>query len=116
MQFNVGEINIICTNLEASLKFYCDVLGFTPTQDADGYYHLQFGGRQYLLLPIAQEKLRETSYGKQAQISMDLYVDDLEQAYQYFQTHDVTFAIEWRPHASMFVIADPDGLHWEIVG
>lgn len=37
MQFGRGEINILCSNLEASLHFYVDMLGFTPTTDADGY-------------------------------------------------------------------------------
>ncbi len=32
MKFAVGEINIICTNLEASLRFYRDILGFVPTR------------------------------------------------------------------------------------
>lgn len=115
MQFSPGEINIICTNLESSLNFYCDVLGFVPTQDDEGYYHLLCGGRQYLLLPIAKETFSETSYGAIAQISMDLHVDDLAQAYQYCQSHAIEFASEWQIGADMFVICDPDGLHWEII-
>ena len=46
MNFKLGEINIICTDVEASLRFYRDVLGFTPTTDEEGFYHLQFGGNQ----------------------------------------------------------------------
>lgn len=115
MKFTVGEINIVCTNVEASLKFYRDILGFVPTQDEDGFYHLLSDGRQYLLLPIANTAFPEGSYGSIAQISMDLYVENLEQAYRYFQEHEVEFAIEWQTGARMFVIRDPDGLHWEIV-
>ena len=42
MEFRAGEINIICTDVEKSLKFYRDVLGFTPEQDEEGFYHLKF--------------------------------------------------------------------------
>lgn len=116
MKFSAGEINIICTDVEQSLKFYRDILGFTPTQDNEGFYHLNFDGRQYLLLPTAKQSLPAEQYTKVAQFSMDLNVDDLETAYKYFQEHDVQFAIEWQEGASMFVIRDPDGLHWEVVG
>ncbi len=115
MKFAPGEINIICTDLEASLKFYRDVLGFTPTQDDEGFYHMQFAGRQYLLLPTAKKLLPAGEYETVAQFSMDLNVDDLEAAYKYFQGHNVEFAMEWKTGSSMFVIRDPDGLHWEIV-
>ena len=115
MKFLAGEINIICTNVDNSLRFYRDVLGFTPTQDEDGFYHMQFDGRQYLLLPIAKVKFVESDYASIAQVSMDLNVDDIETAYQYFLSHDVEFAIKWGSGRSMFVICDPDGLHWEIV-
>lgn len=115
MQFTVGEINIICTDVEASLKFYRDILGFTSTQDEDGFYHMQFGGRQYLLLPTARKTLPTDEYETVAQFSMDLNVEDIESAYKYFQEHDIEFAMKWTDGSRMFVIRDPDGLHWEIV-
>jgi len=116
MEFRAGEINIICTDVEKSLKFYRDVLGFTPEQDEEGFYHLKFDGRQYLLLPTAKQSLPAEKYETVAQFSMDLNVNDLEAAYTYFQEHDVEFAMDWKAGASMFVIRDPDGLHWEVVG
>ncbi len=81
----------------------------------DGFYHLLCNGRQYLLLPIAKEAFPKANYGSIAQISMDLYVDNLEQAYHYFQEHEVEFARDWQDGANMFVVRDPDGLHWEVV-
>ncbi len=29
MEFSVGEINIVCTALDRSVRFYTDVIGFT---------------------------------------------------------------------------------------
>ena len=116
MTFSAGEINIICTDVEKSLKFYRDVPGFIPGQDEDGFYHLKFDGRQYLLLPTAKQSLPAEKYETVARFSMDLNVNNLEAAYKYFQEYDVEFAMEWKVGASMFVIHDPDGLHREAVG
>jgi len=115
MKFRRGEINILCSNLEASLRFYVDILGFTPTTDAEGFYHLQFAGNQYLLLPIAARVDNPAPYGSVPQFSMDLLADDLGAAYAYFKARGVTFAKEWTEGAAMFVIRDPDGLPWEVV-
>jgi catechol 2,3-dioxygenase-like lactoylglutathione lyase family enzyme len=115
MKFQPGEINIICTDVQASLHFYRDVLGFIPTTDEEGFYHLLFGGNQYLLLPIAQPAASIDPYGAVPQFSMDLMVDDLRAAYAYFTQHGVAFAKEWKEGARMFVIRDPDGLHWEVI-
>jgi catechol 2,3-dioxygenase-like lactoylglutathione lyase family enzyme len=115
MQFKPGEINIICTDVEASLRFYRDVLGFAPTTDEDGFYHLKFGGRQYLLLPTAKPGHPVAAYATVPQFSMDLVVDDLKAAYDYLKQQGVTFAQEWQANEPMFVIRDPDGLPWEVL-
>ncbi|MCA9888922.1 MAG: VOC family protein [Anaerolineae bacterium] len=116
MNFSFGEINIICTNLDRTLHFYRDVLGFTPTTDEEGFYHMKFGGNQFLLLPIASQPLPESPYGSMAGCSLDLQVGDLKAAYDYFVEQGVTIDTPWQPGKSMFVIRDPDGLPWEIVG
>jgi len=115
VKFQPGETNIICTNLKASLTFYRDILGFSPTLDDDGFYHLQASGQQFLLLPNATEKFPDAKYESIAHMSMDLYVKNLEKAYHYFKDHNVPFAQKWQSGAVMFVIRDPDGLHWEIL-
>lgn len=116
MQFTFGEINIICSDLEKSLHFYRDILGFTPTTDDEGFYHLQFGGNHYLLLPIAHPNEKTAPYGSIPQFSMDLMAENLEEAFTYFKENGVTFAKEWQAGAAMFVIRDPGGLPWEIIG
>lgn len=115
MKFTTGEVNIICTNLEKSLAFYRDILGFTPMIDEDGFYHMQCGTLQFLLLPVAKQSVTLAEYTAIAQFSVDLIVDDLKAAYQYFREYHVTFAMDWHEGATMFVIRDPDGLPWEIV-
>lgn len=115
MQFTPGEINIICTDLQRSLRFYCDLLGFTAQTDEDGFYHLHCGNHQYLLLPVAKPADSTPPYGSVPQFSLDLLVDDLEAAYRLCQQQDVVFAKEWTEGAVMFVIRDPDGLPWEII-
>lgn len=116
LMFTLGEINIICTNLDRTLHFYRDILGFEPTTDDEGFYHMRFGGKSFLLLPTAQQQAPAAAYETVAQFSMDLNVDDLEAAYTYLQQQGVTIAKPWQPGDAMFVIRDPDGLPWEVVG
>ncbi|MBK8023433.1 MAG: VOC family protein [Chloroflexi bacterium] len=112
MKLEPGEINIICSDVHRSLHFYGDTLGFLPTLDAEGFYHLRAGAAQYLLLPTAR---RRPPPGSTPEFSMDLVVDNLREAYAYFQAHGVVFAQDWRDGAAMFAIRDPDGLPWEII-
>jgi len=115
MKFTPGEINIVCTDVEVTRQFYVDILGFSEIQDNEGYYHLICGDRQYLLLPDAKAKGASTFYGDHAVISMDLNVDDLEEAYNYLKLKGVVFESHYTPDKEYFVIRDPDGLFWEIV-
>ncbi len=115
MQYEPGEINIICTDVQASLHFYCELLGFTSTTDEEGFYHLRCGGHQYLLLPIAQPIADLPVYGSVPQFSMDLLVADIQAAYKQLKHNGVTFAKNWQEGDIMFVARDPDGLPWEII-
>lgn len=115
MNFIPGEINIICTDIDASLYFYRDILGFDWHTDEDGFYHFDVSGFQFLLLPIAKKQIEPSPYGDVPQMSMDVYVDDLAAAYKYFKQNKVEFAQEWEEGSPMFVIRDPDGLPWEVV-
>jgi catechol 2,3-dioxygenase-like lactoylglutathione lyase family enzyme len=115
MKFEPGEINIICSDVQSSLQFYRDILEFTPERDEEGFYHLHFGKRQYLLLPFAQPSPQIAGDGTIPQFSMDLIVADIKAAYEYFKEHGVAFAQEWQEGEVMFVVRDPDGLPWEII-
>lgn len=111
----VGEINVICSNLEASLAFYRDVLGFTVTGEEDGAVHLDCGGQSFLLLPYAKTKRDLQPYVSVTEFSVDLLVDDLKSAYEHLKTKGVGFAQSYKEADSYFVIRDPDGLCIEVV-
>ena len=115
MRFIPGEINIICTNLDQSLHFYCDVLGFEKASEENGAVHLQCQGRLYLLLPFAQQSSDTAAYCSKAEFSMDLMVDDIQQAANYLHQHQVAFIRDLQPDGTNVFIRDPDGLVWEII-
>lgn len=116
MKFTFGEINIICRDLQRSLHFYRNLLGFTEVAEEDGAVHLRSGNQLFLLLPVAaQDAPAPAPYCTVPTYSMDLTVHDLKAAYDYFQQNKVTIERAWKPDAVMFVIRDPDGMLWEII-
>lgn len=113
--FTPGEINILCTDLKRSLRFYRDVLGFEVTAQEVGAVHLRSGLHAYLLLPFAQQARPDVPYGARAEFSLDLTVPDLAAAAAHLKAQGVTFARPWQPDAASVIIHDPDGLVWEII-
>lgn len=115
MKFREGEVNIICTNIDRSLAFYREVLGFRIMEEERGAVRLALGRMVLLLLPVAGHPAPDAPYCSRAEISFDLETDDLDTAAQHFLTHHVEFAKPWEPGADSFVVADPDGLRIEVV-
>ncbi len=115
MHFQPGETNIICRDAKASLRFYRDVLGFTLVEKENGAVRLSAAGRTYLLLPFATEPRTEHSYCATPEFSLDLYVENLEEAYAYLKEHDVQFIREWEKGKPSCIIRDPDGLVIEVI-
>ncbi|GEM_PF-6317215 len=114
MNFTPGEVNITCSDLDASLKFYREILGFDAQVDEYGFYHLSAGKFKFLLLPTAKTKTDPRPYGELPQMSMDLYVQDLKAAADYFSEHKVPFIKPYSDEEPFFVISDPDGIAWEV--
>ncbi len=114
MNARIGEINILCTDLQQSLNFYCNVLGFVIVEEEDGAIHLRCGNRPILLLPFAEQPAAAAPYGKQATISFDLLVDDIEAVVTHLQRHNVQFEKPLQQDRHVF-IRDPDGLILEII-
>jgi len=54
MKFSVGEINIVCTALDRSLRFYRNVIGCSVVEEEAGAVRLQLGDKHLLLLPFAK--------------------------------------------------------------
>ncbi len=115
-RFIIGEINVICTDIAASLRFYRDVLGFAVIGREGDCYHLDSGGRHVLLLPVAGQPGEGDPYCSVPCVSVDLMVDDIAVAFRHLKGSGVTFEREWKPGARSFLVRDPDGLVWEVIG
>lgn len=115
MKFKTGEINIICFDLERSLAFYRDILGFGLVEREGIACRIRCDNTYFLLLPVAKAQNTHDSYCSKPTISFDLTVDDIEEAYKYLQEKDVEFEAEWEPGSLRFFIRDPDGLVIEII-
>ena len=115
MKFKTGEINIICSDLERSLVFYRDILGFTLIKQEGIACRLRCDNTHFLLLPVANSSRPREPYCSKPIISIDLLVDDIEKAYIYLKENNVAFEAEWKPGSSRFFIRDSDGLIIEII-
>ena len=104
----LGEINIICTELEASKAFYCGLLGFEALEmEGDSALHCKLGNQPFLLLAVATEKAPDHSYESRAQISFDLSVPNLEAFAETLKQAGVSFAREYAEGCCF--VRDPDG-------
>jgi catechol 2,3-dioxygenase len=115
MHCRVGEINIICTELDRSLRFYRDVLGFEVLGAEGPAYHLACGGTRFLLLGVARRSREALPYCQVADFSIDLLVPDLDEARRHMQAAGVETIFEPSPSSTRFFIRDPDGLVIELI-
>jgi catechol 2,3-dioxygenase-like lactoylglutathione lyase family enzyme len=114
--FTPGETNIICTDLERSLRFYRDVLGFdVDEREGPSAIHMHCADRAFLLLAVANTPKVNVAYCEAPAISFDLLVGDIEVAVNYLHDHGVQFETPWRKEDSHVFIKDPDGLVIEII-
>ena len=111
----IGEINIICTDLDRSIKFYRDVLSFEVLEREGAACHLRCGQINFLLLAIAQSRPPNLPYGQMPTFSIDLLVDDLAKVFAHFKAEQVEIISEWAPNEKRIFIRDPDGLVFEVI-
>jgi catechol-2,3-dioxygenase len=90
----IGEINIICSDLDRSIRFYRDVLGFEVLEQEDVACHLRCGQTRFLLLAIAPSKSSPLPYSQTPEFSIDLLVDDLAEVVHYLKAHKIEFISE----------------------
>ena len=115
MNFSLGEFNIVCTNLENSIRFYRDIMNFELIERAETYAHFKCDKQTLTLLAFAENQNEKLPYGTNATFSLDLLVDDLKQASNYFTSNGVEIAMTLNEDKGYFAIYDPDMLIWEIV-
>ncbi len=110
-----GEVNLFVTDLERSLAFYVDVLGFETLGEERGAVHLKGAGHRFLLLPFAKPNASPAGYGAFPQMSFDLEVADINGAFAHCKAAGVSFERELEPGGYAFFVKDPDGLVIEII-
>lgn len=115
VEFRPGEINIVCTSLDASLRFYVETLSFEEGEHEDEAVRLHCGKQSFLLLPFARQARPQLPYILSPEFSFDLMVDDLKAASDHLEEHSVYFEEAYREGADSFIIRDPDGMIIEVI-
>ena len=111
----IGAINIICSDIQRSLQFYCSLPGFSLVEQADWFAHLKCGDRDLTLLAVAKESNERHRYCQRPSISFDLMVNDLAATLKTLQQSGVALAEGHEPNAKRAFIEDPDGLVIELI-
>ncbi|MCA8939908.1 MAG: VOC family protein [Planctomycetes bacterium] len=104
----VGEINIICRDLEVSRAFYCDMLGFEALEyEGPEALHCRCSNARLLLLAVAKEAAPAAAYCHHACVSFDIITPDLAALVERLKASGATFAQEF--NGSCAFVYDPDG-------
>ena len=73
----IGEINVLCRDIDKALAFYREALGLREEGREGDAVRLTDGDSFVLLLPFADEAASEAPYEHVATISFDVYVADV---------------------------------------
>ena len=115
MRFALGGVNVGCRDLERSLAFYRDILGFEPETIDRGYAELRAGRLRVHLFERAEPSKEDAGQDEAQAVSIDLMVDNIEEAYEHCESRGVAFKEKLTPAMDYFVVRDPDGLTIEII-
>ncbi len=115
MKFRFGEFNIVCKDLEKSLHFYQEILGFEFVEKDSGAIRLKFGANYFLLLPFAKNENVKSPYCEKPSFSFDILTDEISEAKKYFISKGVIIEDEETEENESFWIRDPDNLVIEVV-
>jgi catechol 2,3-dioxygenase-like lactoylglutathione lyase family enzyme len=115
MTMRIGALNIVCTDLSRSLRFYVELLGFTLAEREDWFAQLRCGDREVTLLAVAKEPALPSRYCQRPALSFDLMVDDLASELARLRAAGVALADGPAPNEKRAFIGDPDGLVIELI-
>jgi catechol 2,3-dioxygenase-like lactoylglutathione lyase family enzyme len=113
VEFSFAAMNVYCSNLERSERFYREILGFAVMARAPQCVRMSCGRQQFLLIAHPHEDAAEGRGTLAAELAICLHVDDVAHAYEYFASENVMRS-QWTPGETAFFIRDPDGLLLEI--
>lgn len=119
----IDHVEIIPRDFDASLRFYCDVLGFTVKQQMpvaapplQEIAYLELGGTVLEFMRVANPELRSAEPWSTGYRLIALEVDDMDAAIEYLAGKGV--AVTWGPvnlgPSKRAEIHDPDGLPIEL--
>lgn len=124
MEFQVSDICLLVPDVNQSVEFYRDKLGFSLKREDIGFAEFEVGGSTAFALWEAtdiQQHLGKDVVSKEGHWFMGAFefqtAEELEAAYQELKSKGVDFVKElhdwpWGARAAYF--ADPDGYLWEI--
>ncbi len=108
MKLRLGEINIICTDLERAKAFYCGLLGMEAIEyEGESALHCRLAGTHFLLLATAKQPADLKPYSSKSCISFDLFTDDLVGLVARLKESGAEFAKESDGECAF--VFDPDG-------
>lgn len=110
----LGDVNVVCVDLERSLAFYRDALGLGEVGREVSAVHLAVGGAALVLLPFASRTRASGAYAEEATISFDVVVDDLEATILRLEEAGGT-RVAKLDEGQGWAVADPDGNVIEII-
>ncbi|MBT6204457.1 MAG: VOC family protein [Alphaproteobacteria bacterium] len=107
-----SDVEIFCTNLERSRRFYCDVLGLTVVHSMPDALRLDGGDGRWLTLwrvnPLDETGMNEVGRHTGATFALAA----LGEAYEILSSEGVQFVSRpcWQPWGHVMVnLVDPDG-------
>src|SRR5262245_1085729 len=115
MSLRLGAINVVCTDLRRSLRFYHEALGFELIENQGWFAHLRCDGRDVTLLGVAKEPNPRVRYCQRPCMSFDLTVTNLAAMLEALQREGVPLASGHPPTPERAFIEDPDGLVLELI-
>ena len=118
-------VSIIVPDYDSGIRFYCDALGFTLSEDIDQGHKRWVtvtppGGGAKIVLARAETDLQRAAIGLQGggRVWLFLQTDDFDRDYRRMQAAAVLFEEDPRdePYGRVAVWRDPFGNRWDLIG
>ena len=121
----LAAVSILIPDYESGIRFYCDALGFTLSEDIDQGHKRWVtvtppGGGAKIVLARADTDLQRAAIGQQGggRVWLFLQTDDFDRDYRRMQAAAVLFEEDPRdePYGRVVVWRDPFGNRWDLTG